>query len=207
MLEILANWVIDLISVLGYWGVFFLMTLESALIPIPSEVTMPFSGFLVFSGKFNFWAVVATGTLGNLAGSLLAYYLGLWGQERVVRKIIRQWGKYLLITEDEFDRAKVWFRRWGEPIVFFSRILPVIRTFISLPAGVAKMNLTKFIFYTTVGSFLWSLFLTSIGFVLGENWHSLGGYFRKFDIIFVTVFILIVAWYLNYKIKKIKTRF
>lgn len=204
MLEILATWIINVISVIGYWGIFILMTLESALIPIPSEVTMPFSGFLIFSGKFTLLPVVLSGTMGNLVGSLLAYALGFWGQERVVRQVIKRWGKFLLITEDEFNRAETWFRKYGEVIVFFSRILPVIRTFISLPAGVARMNLFRFSLYTTVGSFLWSLFLTYIGFKLGENWENLGGYFHKFDIFLFLGLILATAWYFYWKLKKLK---
>lgn len=204
MLESLANWVISIISGLGYPGVFILMTLESALIPIPSEVTMPFSGFLVTQGQFNFWLVVLAGTLGNLIGSLLAYALGFWGQEVVVRKTIRRWGKYLLVTEDELDRAEAWFRKYGDPIVFFSRIMPVIRTFISLPAGIARMNLTKFNIYTVLGSALWSAFLTYIGVALGKNWHSIGGYFRKFDVLLIALGIIFISWYIYHKIQKIK---
>lgn len=179
------------------------MTLESALIPIPSEVTMPFSGSLIAMGRFNFWLVVLTGTLGNLVGSLLAYWLGAWGQEAVVRKVIMKYGKYFLVSEHEYDQSERWFRRHGEPIVFFSRILPVLRTFISLPAGIAKMNLTKFCIYTTVGSFLWSVLLTYIGVILGHNWQSLEAYFRKFDIVIVILGMATVVWYVKGKIKRI----
>lgn len=201
MVELIGSWIIQFISTLGYFGIFILMTLESALIPIPSEVTMPFSGSLAALGRFNFWLVVVTGTVGNLIGSLLAYWLGWWGQEAVVRKVIVKYGKYFLISEREYDQSERWFRRHGEPIVFFSRILPVLRTFISLPAGIAKMNLTKFCIYTTVGSLLWSYFLTYIGVVLGNNWKSLEGYFRKFDIVIVVVGLLVVFWYVQRKMK------
>jgi membrane protein DedA with SNARE-associated domain len=177
------------------------MTLESALIPIPSEVTMPFAGSLVALGTFNFWFVVLVGTAGNLFGSLLAYWLGWWGQEAVVRKIIVKYGKYLLITEHEYDRSERWFKNHGELIVFVSRVLPVLRTFISLPAGVAKMNMKKFVIYTVVGCFIWSIFLTQIGVTLGNNWESLQGYFHKFDIVIVTICVGIVVWYVWHKLK------
>ncbi|MBI3385646.1 DedA family protein, partial [Candidatus Gottesmanbacteria bacterium] len=175
----------------------------SALIPIPSEVTMPFSGSLAALGRFNFWIVILVGAFGNLVGSLLAYWLGWWGQEAVVRKVIVKYGKYVLLTEHEYDRSERWFRAHGELIVFASRVLPVVRTFISLPAGVAKMNLPRFIMYTTVGSLIWSYVLTSIGVVLGNNWKSLEVYFRRFDVFIVVVLVGGALWYFRKKIKRI----
>ena len=204
MIEVIGSWIIHFISTLGYFGVFILMTLESACIPIPSEVTMPFSGSLIASGQFNFWILVIIGTLGNLVGSLLAYWLGAWGQEAVVRKVIIKYGKYFLVSEHEYDRSERWFRNHGEMMVFASRILPVLRTFISLPAGVAKMNLKKFIGYTIVGCFIWTAILTEIGVVLGNNWKSLEGYFRKFDVVIVVVGVLIVVWYVWHKLKHVR---
>ena len=178
--------------------------MESALIPIPSEVTMPFSGSLIASGQFNFWILVIVGTIGNLTGSLLAYWLGAWGEEAVVRGLIVKYGKYILVSEHEYDRSERWFRNHGELMVFTSRVLPVLRTFISLPAGVAKMNLTKFILYTTVGSFIWTFVLTNIGVMLGANWKSLEVYFRKFDVVIVVACVAVVAWYIWHKLKHIK---
>jgi membrane protein DedA with SNARE-associated domain len=204
MLETLASWIINIISSTGYAGIFALMAIESALIPLPSEVTMPFSGSLVALGKFELIWVAVAGALGNLVGSLLAYALGFWGQENVVRLVIRKYGKYLLISEHEFERAEKWFRKYGEIIVFSSRLMPVVRTFISLPAGIAKMNLGKFIVYTTIGSFLWSLFLAYIGMVLGQNWKILETYFRRFDILIGAVLILIIAFYFFHRYRQIK---
>lgn len=204
MLETLGGAIIDIISSTGYAGIFVLMAIESALIPLPSEVTMPFSGSLVALGRFNLILVAMAGALGNLAGSLLVYALGFWGQENVVRVVIRKYGKYLLVSEHEFERAERWFLRYGEMIVFASRLMPVVRTFISLPAGIARMNLKKFVVYTTVGSFLWSLFLAYIGMVLGQNWKILEVYFHKFDILIVFVLILTAVSYLFHKYRQIK---
>ena len=204
MLEVIGTWIIHFISTLGYFGIFLLMTLESALIPIPSEVTMPFSGSLVALGQFNIWFVVLAGTLGNLFGSLLAYFLGYWGEESVVRRLIVKYGKYLLISEHEYDQSERWFRVHGELIVLLSRVLPVLRTFISLPAGVAKMKLPKFITYTVVGSLIWSFVLTEFGIVLGRNWKTLGVYFHKFDIVIVVACVLVVVWYVWHKLKRFK---
>lgn len=201
MLEIIGSTIIHFIETLGYFGVFLLMTLESALIPIPSEITMPFSGSLVVLGTFNFWIVVLVGTIGNLVGSLLAYWLGWWGGETVVRTVIVKYGKYFLISEQEYDQSERWFRKHGEIIVFISRVLPILRTFISLPAGVAKMKLVKFIAYTTIGSFIWAYILTSIGVVLGNNWESLQVYFHKFDLVIVGAGVIFVIWYIRRKWK------
>ena len=201
MVELIGGWIVHFIATLGYFGVFLLMTLESALIPIPSEVTMPFAGSLVALGTFNFWLVVIVGTLGNLFGSLLAYWLGWWGEEAFVRKLITKYGKYLLISESEYDRSESWFRNHGELVVLLSRVLPVLRTFISLPAGVARMKWKKFVAYTIVGCFIWSVVLTQIGVVLGNNWKSLEVYFRKFDFLIVAAGAIVVIWYVWHKLK------
>lgn len=200
----LTNLIIQTISTTGYAGIFILMALESALIPIPSEVTMPFSGYLVTTGRFSFWLVIFIGALANLIGSIAAYLLGYWGQEHVVRKLIKNYGKYLLISEHEFNRSEKWFRQHGEKIVFFSRILPVVRTFISLPAGIAEMNFFRFCYLTFFGSLIWSIFLTYIGFVLGKNWQSIEVYYRKFEIIIFILVFTLICYYIWHKYKKIR---
>lgn len=204
MIEILGSTIINLISSTGYLGIFLLMTLESALIPIPSEVTMPFAGSLVSLGKFELIWVVIMGTLGNLAGSLLAYALGYWGQENIVRLVIRKYGKYFLLSEHEFEKSQKWFLKYGEIIIFSSRLMPVLRTFISLPAGIAKMKLSKFMLYTLAGCFLWSIFLAYIGLTLGQRWNILEVYFRKFDLIIFISFIIIIIFYFYHKLQKLK---
>lgn len=202
----ITNLIIAFIGKTGYAGVFFLMAAESALIPIPSEITMPFSGFIATTGKFNIYIVILIGAFANLFGSWLAYWLGLWGQEAVVRKIIRKYGKYLLITEHEYDRSEKWFRKYGEKIVFFSRVLPIIRTFISLPAGIAEMNFWRFSLLTFFGSLIWSAFLTYIGFILGKNWNSLHPYYQKFEYVIVGVCVVLVLWYVYHKISTIRKK-
>lgn len=201
LLTFLTTVITSTISSTGYVAVFLLMTAESALIPIPSEVTMPFAGFLVSKGLLSFWWVVLAGSLGNVFGSYLAWLIGIHG-ENFSRRFIRKWGKWVLLSEHEFDIAISWYRRFGQPITFFSRLLPVIRTYISLPAGVAKMPLASFLILTFFGSFIWSTFLTWLGVILGDNWHSLSGYFRKFDIAIVLLVIILVGLYVWYKLKK-----
>lgn len=209
MLENLTAFFIDtIISNIensGYLAVFILMTLESALVPIPSEITMPFAGFLVSQGKLNFWFIVTIGAVANLTGSLIAYWIGSWGQDRV-HFLVRKYGKYLLISVDDVERAERWFRTHGELIAFGSRLLPVVRTFISLPAGIAKMNIKKFALYTFAGAFIWSAFLAYIGVVLGKNWHSLEPIFRRFQFVIVGLLVALIVWYFWHKIRKIRAQ-
>ena len=190
---------VSLIAATGYAGVFVLMTLESACIPLPSEVTMPFAGFLASQGVLSFWLIVLAGGLGNLAGSLIAYYVGLALEDSVLRTFIRRWGKWVLMSERDYELAEGWFRRHGEIVVFVSRMLPIIRTFISLPAGVARMNVLRFSIYTIVGSLLWSTLLTYIGVQLGDHWHELSGIWHQFDLVITLALIALLALYVWHK--------
>lgn len=202
MIGALITWlsgiVIDLINNLGYWGVFLAMLIESVCLPLPSEVIMPFTGYLVAQGNFNFWLVVILGTLGNLAGSLLAYAIGWWGGAPFIEK----YGKYFFIRHKDYLRAEAWFVKYGSWAVFSSRLLPIARTFISLPAGVARMPLKPFIFFTLIGCFLWSLLLTYLGYILGENWIYLHAFFQQFDYVIGVVIIFGLAYFLYRHFKK-----
>lgn len=204
MLEQLGQILTHYISSFGYPAIFVLMTAESALIPIPSEVTMPFSGFLAGVGHFNLWLVILIGAIGNLVGSLIAFGIGWWGSDAGVRSLIKKYGKWVLVSVDEYDTAVGWFKNYGSAISFFSRILPIVRTFISLPAGVSKMSPVKFSLYTFTGSLIWSGLLAFFGFKLGENWQVLGAYFHKFDLFFLVLVIISGGWYVFHKIGKIR---
>src|SRR5690606_5938122 len=144
IVEYVSNMAINLIEMLGYWGVFIGMTLESACIPIPSEIIMPFAGYVVWEGQMTLWGITLTGALGNLFGSLIAYYVGWWGG----RPFLEKYGKYFLISHSKLVLAEEWFAKYGHEAVLISRVLPIIRTFISLPAGIANMDIKKFIIYT-----------------------------------------------------------
>lgn len=202
MLEVLSHYIISFIQSTSYFGIFILMCLESVLIPIPSEITMPFSGFLASQGTLNLWLVIITGTVANLVGSLLAYAIGYYLEETVLLKWIRKYGKFILVTEKEYRHAEHWFQKYGDKVIFISRLLPAVRTVISLPAGVFRMNLKKFIIYTTVGCFLWSVLLTYLGYVMGENWRTLDVYYRKFEYVIFAIIIFGVIFYVYRKIKK-----
>ncbi len=200
MLVSLAQFTIGFIHTTGYLGIFILMTLESMLVPIPSEVTMPFSGFLVSQGILNFWLVVLAGTLANLVGSVIAYYIGYFLEETLLLGLIQKYGKFILVTIKDYNDASKWFTKYGDKVIFVSRLLPAVRTVISLPAGVFRMDMKKFLSYTFAGSLLWSIVLTYIGLKLGDNWKTLGSYFHKFDLAVGILFILAILWYLNHKL-------
>lgn len=190
ILETISNFILLTIQKTGYLGVFFLMVLESANIPIPSEIIMPFSGFLVASGIFNFWLVVIFGVFGNLAGSLFSYWFGY-----LVRRGILKWNNHKVSVE--IERAKEWVKRFGDWAIFFSRLLPIVRTFISFPLGILKFkSLWRFSILTFVGSFIWSTFLTWLGFLLGKNWAVLQIYFREFDYIILILILAGIGWWL-----------
>ena len=186
ILEPVAQWIISVISSLGYGGIILTMAIESACMPLPSEIIMPFSGYLVTTGRFSlFWTGVA-GAVGCVIGSVLAYWVGIWGG----RPFLEKYGKFILIAGKDLETADRFFKKYGDLSIFISRLLPVIRTFISLPAGIAKMNFTKFVIYTFVGSFFWCLGLAYVGKVMGANWELIKNYVRGADIFIV---VLIVA--------------
>lgn len=191
----------SLISTYGYVAIFVLMAAESALIPIPSEITMVFAGFLAGSGVMNIWIAILVGAFGNLGGSLLAFWLGeKLGEERI-RVLIKKYGKWILVHEKDFDLALKWFKKYGQGITFGSRLLPIIRTFISLPAGIADMNITLFGVYTFVGSLLWTGVLAFLGLKLGQNWLAIDPYFKKFQFIIIGLCVVGVGLYIYRHIK------
>ncbi len=192
IISVLAVFIVAVISSLGYGGIVLLMAIESACIPLPSEVIMPFSGYLVYTGRFNLWWVATFGALGCNLGSLLAYEIGAYGG----RPLVERYGRYLLLSRNELDLADKFFARWGSATVFFSRLLPVIRTFIALPAGVARMPRGRFHLYTFVGSWPWCLGLAWVGMKLGERWDSdprLKLWFHRFDIVIGALLLIGIA--------------
>ena len=186
LFSLLAAAIIDLITRGGYLGIVLLMGIESACIPLPSEVIMPFSGYLVFQGTLVLWLVVLAGAIGCVLGSLLAYAVGAWGG----RRLVERYGKYVLVSRRDLDLADRWFREHGGIIVFVGRLLPVVRTFIAFPAGVARMPVWRFCVYTFLGSLIWCALLAWIGMKLGQHWDTLGGWFHRFDAVILAVLLL-----------------
>ena len=200
IIEFLSGYIVAVISALGYWGIVLLMAIESACIPLPSEIIMPFSGYLVYTGRFNLWLVGVAGAVGCVLGSWVAYWVGMYGG----RPLIERYGRYILISHHDLDLADRWFTRYGEVIVFASRLLPVIRTFIAFPAGVARMNLWKFTVYTFLGSLPWCLGLAYVGQLLGEQWdknETLKMWFHRFDFLIGIIGVLAVVWWVRRHIK------
>ena len=195
ILEILSAFIVATISMLGYSGVVLLMAIESACIPLPSEIIMPFSGYLVSKGEMNLWLVGLAGAVGCVLGSMVAYWVGMYGG----RPLIEKYGRYILVSHHDLDLADRWFRKYGEIIVFASRLLPAIRTFIAFPAGVARMNIAKFIIYTFAGSLPWCLGLAYVGQKLGEQWDKdprLKELFHRFDFVIGILLVLGAGWWI-----------
>jgi membrane protein DedA with SNARE-associated domain len=181
-----------------------MMGIESACIPLPSEIIMPFSGYLVYTGRFNLLAVAIAGAIGCVVGSLVAYWVGMYGG----RPFIEKYGRFVLISLHDLDMADRWFERRGELIVFASRLLPVIRTFIAFPAGVARMNLGRFTIYTFLGSLPWCLALAYVGQKLGEEWDksdTLKTLFHRFDFVIGLMIVFAAAWWVWRHLRDSKT--
>ncbi len=190
----LSAFIIAVISGGGYLGIVALMAIESACIPLPSEVIMPFSGYLVYTGRFTLLWVATAGAIGCNAGSALAYAVGYYGG----RPLVEKYGSYLLLSKRELDWADHFFERYGSITVFISRLLPVVRTFIALPAGVARMPQLRFHIYTFVGSWPWCLGLAYVGMKLGEHWDKdprLKTWFHRFDAVIMGVIVIGIAWF------------
>jgi membrane protein DedA with SNARE-associated domain len=190
ILNPLVQFITSIIAALGYGGIFLLMIFESALIPIPSEIIMPFSGFLVAAGKFGLVGVILAGSLGNLVGSIATYFLGI----KLGRAFLLRYGKYILFRPHHLAFTEQLFHNYGEKIVFVSRLLPVVRTYISLPAGIGRTDFFKFIVYTFAGSLIWNTMLTYAGVQLGRNWRHIDQYSQYLDIIAMIAVIAFIIW-------------
>ncbi len=190
----LATWIVEVISAAGYFGVVILMAIESAGIPLPSEVIMPFAGYLVSIGRFSLVGAATMGALGCNVGSTVAYYVAASGG----RAAVERWGRYILVSRHELERAERFFARYGAVTVFICRLLPVVRTFIAFPAGLARMPMLKFQIYTFLGSWPWCFGLAYVGMVLGSRWDSdpeLRRLFHEFDALILLVLIAGFAWF------------
>lgn len=199
IITILAKWIEFHITALGYPAVAAMMAIESACIPLPSEVIMPFSGYMVLRSpdRFSLLGVGVAGAIGCVIGSIVAYYAGLYGG----RPFVERYGKYILIRPKDMDKADRFFNRYGNAAIFISRLLPVVRTFISFPAGVARMNVPKFVLYTFLGSLPWCLALAYVGKALGAKWDTIRTYFHGADTIIVVFCLVCFALYLYHHLR------
>jgi membrane protein DedA with SNARE-associated domain len=193
----------NLFQTIGWFGVVVIMVLESANIPIPSEVTMPLAGWMLVQAKgLSTWQAFLLGgfwgAVGCTVGSVISYALGAWGG----RPLVERYGKYIMVHEEDLEKADRWFARWGDWAAFISRLLPIVRTFISFPAGVARMNFPRFTFFSFVGSFLWCGLLAVGGFYLGEHWEELRAIMRPFDIPIAIVIVVALGYYIYRHVRK-----
>lgn len=187
----IGQYAIVIMSSMGYLGVFFLMVLESIVFPMPSELVMPFAGFLVSQGRFSMFGVFLASTLGSMVGSIASYYAGRIGGNRVVTR----YGKYLLLDLEDLKKTERWFAKSGEKTIFIGRLIPVVRHLISIPAGIARMDFKKFLFYTFVGAAIWNMLLAYLGYWLGENWQMVRQYTEPISIAVVIVLALVFAYF------------
>ena len=203
ILEILSSFIVATISALGYFGIVLLMAIESACIPLPSEIIMPFAGYLVSTGQMNIWLVGLAGAVGCVLGSMVAYWAGMYGG----RPLVEKYGRYVLVSRHDLDLADRLFAKYGEAIVFTARLLPAIRTFIAFPAGVARMNIPRFIFYTFAGSLPWCLGLAWVGQKLGEQWNkdeTLKTWFHRFDFLIGIIVVVLAVWWIRRHLKHLR---
>ncbi len=205
MLAALEQYLIPLLEGIyrsvGYLGVFLAMAIESACIPLPSEIILPLAGWMVSRGDFDFWLASIAGTLGCTLGSAIAYWVGALGG----RPLLLRYGRYVLISPHEIDTADRWFARYGEAAIFFSRLLPVVRTFISFPAGVVRMNFARFLLYTTLGSLPWSLALVYAGKLLGDNWLVVRHFLQQFDYVIILVVVALVVLFVYRRLAAVRS--
>lgn len=173
VLEFIRVLVESIILSLGYPGIALVMFTENIFPPIPSEVVIPFAGFLVQRGEFSMLGVLVAASVGVLVGALVIYYIGVWADEPVIRGFVRRYGRWLFLSEDDVDRSMDFFDRYGEWVVFFGRLIPIIRSLISLPAGMNRMSMPRFLLFTTLGSLIWNTVLGTAGYFLGANWERI----------------------------------
>jgi len=191
MIDAILAWAFSFVtntfSKIGYLGIALCMAIESCNIPLPSELIMPFGGYLVSTGEFTFWNTILAGTVGSTFGSVVSYYLGRFAMNSPL---------VFWVSQNKKDQLFRWFEKYGETTAFFSRLIPGIRTFISLPVGASGMNILRFTFYTFIGNFLWCWLLAYLGFILGTNWTILSVYFHEADLVILIGLVSIVFYYL-----------
>ncbi|MBS3152171.1 DedA family protein [Candidatus Woesearchaeota archaeon] len=199
IVEYLANMILSAVSFFGYFGVFILMAMESMIFPIPSEVVMPFAGFLIYSGKFTFLGVLIASSLGSLFGSLISYYMGKY----LGRPIVIKYGKYFLLNKHHLELTERFFAIFGERAVLVSRFIPVVRHIISIPAGIAEMKLKKFSIYTLIGATIWNMVLAFLGFKLGENWDMIHSLSTELDFAIILILVFTILYFI---IKRLRNK-
>ncbi len=202
MIEQIALWIEHVMEVLGYPGLVLMMALESMVAPVPSEIVMPFAGFLIVKGSFTIWGGIVASSLGTIIGSLISYYMGKWGGYPIVIRF----GKYLLLDREHLDFTVRWFEKRGEITIFICRFIPVVRHLISIPAGVGNMNILKFSIYTLIGGTIWNTILLFAGIWLKEHWGIIHEYSSQIDKVVVVILVIGGSWWVWKQLQRRKAK-
>lgn len=190
-----VNWIKHLLQRVGYPGIFLAMLIEGSGIPLPSEITMPFAGFLTVHGHFQVPWVIIVGTVGELCGACIGYAIGIFGG----RPLLERYGRFVMISPRDVDRGSAWFDRFGPVVVFVARLLPAVRSYVSIPAGIAEMSLRPFLIFSLLGSLVWCTLLTILGRELGDHWQKISSATRPFDVPIVIGVLVLLAAYLFWR--------
>jgi len=200
ILNAIKDWVQSLISTVGYPGLALVMFLENVFPPIPSEVILPLAGWLTLVGRFSMFWVTVVGMVGSVAGALVFYGLGRIFGEKRLRDLVDRYGRWVLLSAEDIDRSETWFKRYGEYVIFFGRMVPIIRSVISIPAGLAAMPLLRFCFYTGLGTALWSFTLAYAGRLLGANWPLVEGWINRYQDVVMVLLVVAVVGFVGYRL-------
>jgi membrane protein DedA with SNARE-associated domain len=196
ILTAISDWVQGIIASAGYLGLVLVMVLENVFPPVPSEIVLPLAGYMTLQGHFTLLGVTAVGTLGSVIGALILYALGWWLDESRVRYLLNRYGRFAMLTEGDLNKSLCWFNRYGQPTIFFARLVPIVRSLISVPAGLARMPLMRFVLLTALGTGLWSFFLTWAGRTLGANWSRVAEVVSRYqDAVVVVAGVLVVGFF------------
>jgi len=196
----LGEFAVNLVSNFGYPGIVAATFAENIFPPIPSEAIMPLAGYLSTTGRFSFYLVIMVGVCGSLLGAVVLYFLGVWVGDLRLRRFLEHYGRFLMTSTKDLDAAETWFNRHGERSVFLCRMVPIVRSVISVPAGVVRMQIRRFMFLTSLGAFLWTTLEVVAGAMLGKNWYLIGPVMKKFDFLVLGVFVILGGYYVFRKI-------
>lgn len=202
VLSNLGDWIKNVIETLGYPGIVLVMALENVFPPIPSELVMPLAGFMANEGTFSLLGVIIAGMIGSVLGALILYYFGAWANELVIRRFLRRWGRYAFVSESDLDVSLSYFHRHGEAVIFFGRLIPLVRSLISIPAGMDRMPMGKFLFYTVLGTTIWSAILSYAGWVLKENYEAVAGYVERYQSVVIGLIMIGILAFVYLRIVK-----
>ncbi len=195
----------QIIMLLSYPGIALVMLAENLFPPIPSELVMPFAGFLAGRGEMNLGLALLAGTIGSVVGAVVLYYIGWWAGERAVRAFVRRYGRFLLLSEGDLDRTISFFERHGKAMVFFARLMPLARSLISIPAGTSRMPLGMFLLFTTLGSAIWNTALAGAGLALGENWDQILGFVRQYERVILVALVVAICVFVARRLVALRT--